>query len=85
MISFGSESCGRRSIKVKSAPSEADDAFRAGLLAQGIDPLPFGVEAVRPALELMIEFCLADGIISRPVTVDSMFDPRVAVFSEPAA
>jgi 4,5-dihydroxyphthalate decarboxylase len=66
-------------------PSEADDAFRAGLLAQGIDPLPFGVEAVRPALELMIEFCLADGIISRPVTVDSMFDPRVAVFSEPAA
>jgi 4,5-dihydroxyphthalate decarboxylase len=65
--------------------SEADDAFRAGLLAHGIDPLPFGVEAVRPALELMIEFCLADGVISRPVTVDSMFDARVAVFSEPAA
>ena len=72
--------------RLRTTPSlEPDDVFRADLLARGIDPLPFGVEAVRPALELMIELCVEDGIIATPVTVDALFDPRVAVFSDVAA
>lgn len=56
-----------------------DDRFRRGLLERGIDPVPFGVEAVRPALEMMVEFCVAQGLIPRGFTIDELFDPRVAI------
>jgi hypothetical protein len=70
----------------RGSVSRPDDVFRAGLLAQGIDPLPFGLEAVRPALGMMIDFCLDQRLIPGPTSVDEQFDPRVAVFSptEPA-
>jgi 4,5-dihydroxyphthalate decarboxylase len=61
--------------------SHPDDVFRASLVERGIDPLPFGVEAVRPALELMIDFSVAQRLIPRRVSVDELFDPRTATFS----
>lgn len=37
------------------------------------DPLPYGVESNRLVLEQLIGHALAQGIITRPVTVDSLF------------
>jgi 4,5-dihydroxyphthalate decarboxylase len=39
-----------------------------------IDPLPIGFERVRPAIALMIDYCLEQGMISRRFTVDELFD-----------
>jgi 4,5-dihydroxyphthalate decarboxylase len=38
------------------------------------EPLRFGVEACRPVLQVMIEYCLAHGLIPEKMTVDSLFD-----------
>ena len=38
------------------------------------EPLRFGVEACRPVLEAMIDYCYAHGLIREKVTVDSLFD-----------
>ncbi|MES5486817.1 ABC transporter substrate-binding protein [Bradyrhizobium sp. INPA03-11B] len=38
------------------------------------DMLPFGVEANRKALELMIDYCAQQALIPRRVTVDELFD-----------
>jgi 4,5-dihydroxyphthalate decarboxylase len=59
------------------APANADEAFRTKLLDRGVDPLPFGVEALRPSLELVIDYALAQRLIPRRYAVDELFDPRV--------
>ncbi|QOZ31923.1 ABC transporter substrate-binding protein [Bradyrhizobium sp. CCBAU 53421] len=38
------------------------------------DPLPFGVDANRRPLELMIDYCVQQALIPRRVTVDELFD-----------
>ncbi len=58
-------------------PANADEAFRKSLLARGGDPLPFGVDALRTSLDLVIEYALAQKLIPRRYTVDELFDPRV--------
>jgi 4,5-dihydroxyphthalate decarboxylase len=39
-----------------------------------MDPYRFGVEACRPILEIMIDFCFQQKLIPRKVTVDELFD-----------
>jgi 4,5-dihydroxyphthalate decarboxylase len=56
---------------------ERDDRFRYGLLEQGIDPVPFGLAAVRPALDKIAEFCALQGLTPRRYGVDELFDPAV--------
>jgi 4,5-dihydroxyphthalate decarboxylase len=47
----------------------------AGLPKAGaIDTIPFGFEAVRPALELMSSYALEMKIIPRRFTVEELFD-----------
>jgi 4,5-dihydroxyphthalate decarboxylase len=58
-------------------PVNADEAFRKQLLARGDDPLPYGIDALRHSLELVIEYALAQKLIPRRYTVDELFDPRV--------
>jgi len=48
-----------------------------GVADSGVDMAPFGVDANRPALELIIAYAAKQGIISRPVAVDDLFDDRV--------
>ena len=50
------------------------------LLAAGIDPVPMGVDAVRPALELAITYAHRQGLIPRPISVDELVDERVAAW-----
>ncbi len=75
-------------VVVKSALSQSDpgavrEVFRmlhesktaAGLPKPGtIDPLPFGFDAVKPALDLMSAYALEMKIIPRRYTVEELFD-----------
>ena len=48
---------------------------RSGGVAQGAtDFFPFGVEACRPSLEIIIEYAFAQGLLARSLTVDELFD-----------
>jgi 4,5-dihydroxyphthalate decarboxylase len=67
----------------RSRPDVVQDVFRqfrdskraAGLPDAGtLDPYRFGVEACRPTLEIIIDFCLQQKLISQPMTVDELFD-----------
>ena len=57
-------------------PVGADEAYRKRMLLAGGDPLPFGVEALRRSLEVVIDYALAQKLIPRRYAVDELFDPR---------
>jgi 4,5-dihydroxyphthalate decarboxylase len=72
-----------RSELSQSRPDVVREVFRefqeskraAGLADKGpLDPYRFGVEACRPTLEIIIDFCLRQKLISRPMSVDELFD-----------
>lgn len=72
-----------KSALAKSDPGAVREIFRmlqaskkaAGLpKAEGIDTLPFGFAAVRPALELMSSYALEMKIIPRRFSVEELFD-----------
>jgi 4,5-dihydroxyphthalate decarboxylase len=48
-------------------------AKRAAPAPAGIDPAPFGIAANRPALELIIDYCLQQRMIPRRFSVDELF------------
>jgi 4,5-dihydroxyphthalate decarboxylase len=52
------------------------DSKRAAALPDGgvLDPYRFGVEACRTNLEIIIDFCQQQKLISRPFSVDELFD-----------
>lgn len=67
----------------QARPDVVQDIFRlfqdskrvAGLPERGaLDPYRFGVEACRPDLEIIIDFCRRQKLISRPMSVDELFD-----------
>jgi 4,5-dihydroxyphthalate decarboxylase len=45
----------------------------AGLAPGGIDTAPFGKETNRPCLELLISYCVQQGLIPRRLTVDELW------------
>jgi 4,5-dihydroxyphthalate decarboxylase len=55
-------------------------ARRTAPLPAGIDYWPFGVEACRPALEMIIDYALQQHLISRRFTVDELFDETTGAF-----
>jgi 4,5-dihydroxyphthalate decarboxylase len=72
-----------RSALSRSRPDVVQDVFRqfreskraASLPEKGaLDPYRFGVEACRPTLEIIVDFCLQQKLISRPTSVDELFD-----------
>jgi 4,5-dihydroxyphthalate decarboxylase len=67
----------------QARPDVVRDIFRqfqdskraAGLLEAGaLDPYRFGVEACRPDLEIIIDFCRQQKLIPRAISVDDLFD-----------
>jgi 4,5-dihydroxyphthalate decarboxylase len=48
-------------------------AKRAAPAPAGIDPAPFGITANRPALELIIDYCLQQRMIPRRFGVEELF------------
>jgi 4,5-dihydroxyphthalate decarboxylase len=72
-----------RSEISQSRPDVVREIFRefreskraAGLPDKGaLDPYRFGVEACRPILEVIIDFCRRQKLIAQPMTVDDLFD-----------
>ncbi len=53
-----------------------DERMQAEVLVRGGDPLPFGVEAMRPALDMAVEFAYTQRLIPTRFAVDDLFDPR---------
>src|SRR5882762_4970745 len=66
----------------KSRPDVVKELFRllvaskqAGKPGTGaLEPLRFGVEACRPTLEVIIDYCARQGLIPRKLAVDELFD-----------
>ena len=72
-----------RTELARSRPDVVKDVFRqlhqsklaAGLTDGGaLDPYRFGVEACRPTLEVIVDFCHRQQLIPRPLSVDELFD-----------
>jgi 4,5-dihydroxyphthalate decarboxylase len=72
-----------RSHLSRSRPEVVQDVFRrfqeskraAALPEAGVlDPHRFGVEACRPTLEIIVDFCLQQKLISRRMSIDELFD-----------
>ena len=53
--------------------TDMDRMYARVLQTTGSDPLPYGVEPNRPMLETLMEFALAQRILTRPVVIDEMF------------
>ena len=68
----------------KSRPDVAKELFRLLLASKGaakspadgtaLDPLRFGVEACRPTLEIVIDYCVRQKLLPRKIAVDALFD-----------
>ena len=68
----------------RSRPDVAKELFRLLLASKralksptdgtALDPLRFGVEACRPTLEIIIDYCVRQKLLSRKVAVDALFD-----------
>jgi 4,5-dihydroxyphthalate decarboxylase len=55
-------------------PTEVDEVHKKVMAITG-EPLPYGVEPNRKVIEELISHALAQGIITKPVTVDELFVP----------
>ena len=62
----------RLSSDAIAEPTKADDTFRKVMAITG-DPLPYGIDANRHVLEAIIRYSVEQGILARPVDVDSLF------------
>ncbi len=68
----------------KSRPDVAKELFRLLLASKragkapsdgtALDPLRFGVEACRPTLEIIIDYCVRQKLIPRKIAVEALFD-----------
>ena len=53
-------------------PSEQDEINQRVMEITG-DPLPYGVESNRVVLEAILQYCMEQGILTQPVTVEELF------------
>ncbi|HKC33475.1 MAG TPA: hypothetical protein VKC16_08440, partial [Xanthobacteraceae bacterium] len=66
----------------KSRPDVVKELFRLLVASKqaakpgagALEPLRFGVEACRPILEVIIDYCARQGLIPRKLAVDELFD-----------
>ncbi|HEX3867012.1 MAG TPA: ABC transporter substrate-binding protein [Gemmatimonadaceae bacterium] len=58
-------------------PTAFDEMHKRVSAITGKDPLPYGIEPNRHALEELIGFASAQGILTKPFSIDDMFAPSV--------
>jgi 4,5-dihydroxyphthalate decarboxylase len=56
--------------------ADPDEAYRKEMLLAGGDPLPFGIDALRTSLDVVIDYAFAQKLIPRKYAVEELFDPR---------
>jgi 4,5-dihydroxyphthalate decarboxylase len=54
-------------------PWLADELMRLFVAAKGDAPVPYGVEANRPAIEMLMRYAAEQGLIPRPYRVEELF------------
>jgi 4,5-dihydroxyphthalate decarboxylase len=54
-------------------PTAVDDLHRRVMEITGKDPLPYGIEPNRKTLEELVGYATAQGILTKPVSVDELF------------
>ena len=54
-------------------PTADDAVFKRVMETTGGDPLPYGIEANRRMVETVVQYAFEQGIIARPVPVESLF------------
>jgi 4,5-dihydroxyphthalate decarboxylase len=56
---------------------------RAPVVASpGLDLTPFGIEANRPSLEVLLRYAHAQGLLPRPLTVDELFEDFLEIIGD---
>ena len=45
------------------------------------DPLPYGVGPNRPVLEAILQYCVEQGVLTRPFTIEELFAPNTLTLS----
>ncbi|MBS1694638.1 MAG: ABC transporter substrate-binding protein [Actinobacteria bacterium] len=65
----------RRYVDRLVAGTAADRPYAQVLDATGADPLPYGIDANREMLEQLMEYALAQRILTAPVDIDDLFTP----------
>ncbi|MEK7945118.1 ABC transporter substrate-binding protein [Pigmentiphaga sp. YJ18] len=61
-----------RQLAAGESVSDKDDHYRAMGRIVG-DPLPYGIEANRPSIEAMMNYCHQQGLLKKRYAVDDMF------------
>ena len=76
-----------RKADVAADPETAREVYRLLLEGKRLagappspDPLPFGIEANRPSLELIADYAYQQQLIPRPLSVDEMFEETRDLF-----
>lgn len=54
---------------------DATDRFYRRIMDIDAEPLPYGIEPNRRVLETLVEHTLAQRILTRPVSIETLFDP----------
>jgi 4,5-dihydroxyphthalate decarboxylase len=52
---------------------DPDEAYRKDMLVAGGDPLPFGIDALRTSLRVVIDYAFAQKVIPRKYAVEELF------------
>jgi 4,5-dihydroxyphthalate decarboxylase len=60
-------------LRTGAASTDTDRMYARVLQTTGADPLPYGIEDNRAMLEQLMEFALAQRILTNRVGVDEMF------------
>ena len=53
----------------------AIDEMHKRILERDADPLPYGIAPNRALLVMYLEQCLSQGVLTRPVTLEELFEP----------
>ncbi len=61
-----------RQLAAGESVSNKDEHYRAMSRIVG-DPLPYGIEANRPSIEAMMNYCFQQGLLKKQFAVDDMF------------
>ncbi len=76
------ELCRERPDIVRDLYRALLESKRAANLHKEIDDLPFGFENLRTSLALAIQYSLEQGLITKPVTVDELFNDVTRAFND---
>jgi 4,5-dihydroxyphthalate decarboxylase len=65
-------------LRTQGAILNSAQQLERDLLERGIDPLPLGLQALRPGLDVILQLAYEQRVVARRYSPDELFDERVA-------